>query len=115
MNDVVFDERIHVMDDWLVVDLESLDGQVTTKVTRNHVMSNKTPLPRCIELLIDPAIRAEGCAAHLAPKREISKPLEVGRQLDELRIRFHRERPRNRLLPDRQHRCLLAYDQHTIA
>jgi hypothetical protein len=59
MNHVIWSQWIHVMHKKSVVDLVTLYSEIATVVTNNRDVPSLFPLTGCVELLVDPSIKAK--------------------------------------------------------
>lgn len=60
VSQVLNGHRVHVMDDHPPIDLESLDPEVAAQISCDHEATKCHPLPRLVELLVDPTVETEG-------------------------------------------------------
>lgn len=59
MDDLILLHRVHVVDYDLVVDLESLNAQITSVVSDNNFVPDALPLTGPVETLVDVAIETK--------------------------------------------------------
>jgi hypothetical protein len=57
--DVIQIHGIHVVDDWTIIDLVTLNPQVTRLVSSDNMLSNQAPLSRRVETLVDIPLETE--------------------------------------------------------
>ena len=74
MSDVLHGHRVHVVDDDLVVDLETLDTKIVSEIARDDMVANLLPLMTRVERLVDIALGPEGRSSDSTSKTEIVKP-----------------------------------------
>jgi len=75
MTNVIDFNRVHVMDEYLIMDLVTLHPQVATFVADNNFVTNLLPFPGSVELLVDVTIESERCFAYARVKSEVLIPL----------------------------------------
>lgn len=87
IHNVILNQRIHVMNGDLVVNIVSSDTKITTQITSDDVSAKETPGTRRVELLIDPAIETECLSADLSTKNEVVESFFEALDLAEFGIR----------------------------
>ena len=65
--------RIHVVDINSLMNIVSVAGQITAKVSSNHEIPDCSPLIRVIELLIQITLKSKRFLAHLSAQLKIFK------------------------------------------
>lgn len=71
MDDVVSHHWVHVVNVETIVNLIALYTQVTAFVSDDNEVTNLLPLPRPVELLVDPSVETEGLSTDVATKLEV--------------------------------------------
>src|SRR6202000_150298 len=84
--DVLLSDRIHVMNNQTRVNFVAIDTQITAVVSDDGFLAQRSPFPRHVEPLIDPAIESERLAADFASNGEVLKPFLKGFQLNQFGI-----------------------------
>jgi hypothetical protein len=79
-------KRIHVMNDQSRVDLMTLETEITTIISNYCLLTQGTPLSRCIKFLINPSIESEGLATHLSSESQIIESIFERFKLDEFGV-----------------------------
>jgi hypothetical protein len=69
---------IHVMNYESVEDFITFDPEVAALISGNNVVSDLTPLPGCIELLVNVAIETKSRTANNALEGQISEAIFEG-------------------------------------
>lgn len=64
-------------------------SKVASAVPCNDFVPELPPLPRLVEVLVQPPVKPEGVLSYLAVQLQIVQPLLIGRQLAEFSIGFH--------------------------
>lgn len=86
MDDVILRHRIHMVNDWTMMNLIPLDSEVTTVVSINYIVAKMLPLSGRVELLIDPAIETERRVTNLTFQSEVAKTLFEVRDLTQFGV-----------------------------
>lgn len=81
MNNVLFGERIHVVDDQVDVNIVTVHSEIARLISNDHHLTKASPLSRSVEPLIDPSVEPEGLVADLAFQGEVFETLFEGSQL----------------------------------
>ena len=58
-----------------IVDIVSIDSEITSIVSDYDVASDTPPFPRRVELLVEVTVKPKGYPTHFTAKSEILKPL----------------------------------------
>lgn len=96
--DVIYGDRIHMMDYDLAVYLITIHAEIQSIVSHNHKISYALPFGRPVELLIEISLEAERFFPNFAAKLEVLESLFECVEEDELRIcpdlqEVHRHHP----------------------
>ena len=73
LSDVANFNRIHVVDVNSLMNIVSVAGQITAKVSGNHEIPESPPLVRVIEPLIQVTLKPKRFPAHLSAQLQIFK------------------------------------------
>lgn len=79
-------DRVHVMNIRAIMNLVSLNTQITTIVSNEDVPTDMTPLGGSVEHLIHPPVEPERGVAYSPEEREISEPIYKRVNPSELRV-----------------------------
>lgn len=71
MHEIVDGQRVHVVDDYALVEIITLNAQITSVVSDNYLVAKTTPLSTCVELLVEPSIETEGGTPNSSSKSEV--------------------------------------------
>jgi hypothetical protein len=66
MSDVLFSERIHVMDDQLVVNIVTIHAEIARLISKDCFLAKLAPFTRRVELLVDPTIESERLGGNIS-------------------------------------------------
>src|ERR671913_954165 len=80
---IVRRDRIHVMDDWISMNLVTLNAQIASVVSDDDGVSKIPPFPRRVEPLVDPTLETKGRFAYSPVQTKVIVPFLDGRELPE--------------------------------
>lgn len=66
MVNILWCQRVDVVNQKTVTDLIALHTEITTKISSYHFVSSKLPLARLVELLVQPPVEPERLPADFA-------------------------------------------------
>jgi hypothetical protein len=86
VDDVLFDKRIHVMNDELCVNIVTIHTEIACLISKNCFLAKLSPFARRVEPLIDPSVETERLTTDLAFQREVLESFLEGFEPNELGI-----------------------------